>query len=323
MGKNDVAVGRWLADKRRFADLFNGILFHGEQIICPEALVPMDRESDLLVVDKEGKSKALKRYRDVVMRWREEVDFVVLASENQEKIHYAMPVRNMLYDSLSYVEQIELLWKTHLANKDKMTREEFLSHFKKEDKICPVITIVFYYGDKCWDGSVDIHGMFSEELLSSRKEILEKYVPNYRINLVDAARVEEPELFRSDLQVIFGMLKYRSNKNKLLGYIHEHEGYFGNIDQETYQAIRAFLNSDKQMGKLLLKDQKEGINMCRALEELYEEGVENGMKQGMEQGEERVNRLIILLTENGRNGDIMRSVSDREYQRKLFEEYGI
>lgn len=63
--------------------------------------------------------------------------------------------------------------------------------------------------------------------------------------------------------------------------------------------------------------------MCRALEELYEEGVENGMKQGMEQGEERVNRLIILLTENGRNGDIMRSVSDREYQRKLFEEYGI
>ena len=33
MGKTNVAVNRWLADNERFADLFNGFMFHGKQII--------------------------------------------------------------------------------------------------------------------------------------------------------------------------------------------------------------------------------------------------------------------------------------------------
>ena len=31
MGKPDVAIKNWLKNKVRFADLFNGILFNGEQ----------------------------------------------------------------------------------------------------------------------------------------------------------------------------------------------------------------------------------------------------------------------------------------------------
>lgn len=47
------------------------------------------------------------------------------------------------------------------------------------------------------------------------EKLLRKYVPNYRINLVDAGNMEFPERFHSDLQQIFGMLKYRSEKEKL------------------------------------------------------------------------------------------------------------
>lgn len=71
---------------------------------------------------------------------------MLLACENQENVHYAMPVRNMLYDSLSYVEQIRQSWK-HLesSEKQKVTGAEFLSQFRKEDRLVPVITLVFYY----------------------------------------------------------------------------------------------------------------------------------------------------------------------------------
>ena len=38
---------------------------------------------------------------------------------------------------------------------------------------------------------------------------------------------------------------------------------------------------------------------------------------------ERVNALIILLSEQGRTEDIIKSAYDREYQQKLFDEFGL
>ena len=40
MGQADVNVNLWLKDTKRFADLFNAILFHGETVILPENLPP-------------------------------------------------------------------------------------------------------------------------------------------------------------------------------------------------------------------------------------------------------------------------------------------
>ena len=38
MGRADVAVRRWLGDKERFADLFNGTVFQGEEVVLAEDL---------------------------------------------------------------------------------------------------------------------------------------------------------------------------------------------------------------------------------------------------------------------------------------------
>lgn len=69
MGKTNVAVNRWLADNERFADLFNGFMFHGKQIIKPEDLENLDREADILITDKSGKTRGVQRYRDIIKRW--------------------------------------------------------------------------------------------------------------------------------------------------------------------------------------------------------------------------------------------------------------
>ena len=59
-----------------------------------------------------------------------------------------------------------------------------------------------------------------------RKEILEKYLPNYKINLVDAERLEDVEKFSDDLQVILTMLRYRDSKEELKHYIDENKKVF-------------------------------------------------------------------------------------------------
>ena len=307
MGKGNTAVRQWLKNRDRFADLFNGHFFEGKQIILPEDLETVDSEADVLVKDKSGKTKGVQRYRDIVMRWKNGPLLVILGCENQAKVHYAMPVRNMIYDGLSYVEQMRQIWEGH-KNKSEiaMTSEEFLSKFLKTDKIYPVITLVLYYGTEKWDASIDLYGMFQLDTESER--LLEAYVPNYRINLIEAGNVQRLERFHTDLQKIFGMLQYRSDKTALLTYMQENQTYFRNVDGETYEVIREFLHSERILKKEVNLKKEEKIDMCQALEELYNDGVEIGIERGVQQGANQ--KLIEQVTKKLSKGKSVEEIAD-------------
>ena len=284
MGKGNAAVREWMSNPVRFSDLYNGIVFQGKQVVLPEELEPAEGETDILLEDNEQKVQEIHRYRDIVMRWKKGALLVLLACENQEKVHYAMTVRNMLYDSLSYAGQIQQLWKEReKEEKQKMTAPEFLSKWKKDDRLVPVITLVFYYDTEQWDGSTDLHGML--QWGEGNQELLREYVPNYRINLVDAGNLEHLERFQSDLQEILGMLKCRENKKELLDYMNKRESYFRNVDEETYQVMREFLHSEKMLKENVERiEGKETVDMCKALDELYNDGIEQGIECGMIRG---------------------------------------
>ena len=292
MGKADAAVKIWLNDNERFADLFNGTMFQGEQVILPDELEDLDRETDILVTDKQGGRRGMQRHRDLVKRWRRKVNLAVLACESQDRVHHAMPVRGMFQDGLFYTDQIRSLWRQHKKEArdrrpgaEHLTAEEYLSRFRKTDKIYPVLNLIFYYDLKEWDGAVELYDMFQLNSELREEKLLRKYVPNYRINLVDAGNMEFPERFHSDLQQIFGMLKYRSEKEKLQSYMQENRAYFENVDVDTYQAMREFLHSERQLKSIKQsKGKEQRINMCKALEDLYNDGVEKGIEEGIEKG---------------------------------------
>ncbi len=56
------------------------------------------------------------------------------------------------------------------------------------------------------------------------------------------------------------------------------------------------------------------------LEEFDAEKYERTLR---EEGESKVNRLGVLLAEAGRSDEFLRSLSDRELQKKLFIEFGL
>ena len=219
MGKADVNVNIWLSEKKRFANLFNGVIYGGRQVILPEDLEEVNPVSSVSVKNRAGKTKNMKKYRDIIMKWRNQATLVLLANESQDKIHYAMPHKVMLYDGMDYETQIRNNWKNfndrRKQNKkagqplEHLTAGEYLSRFRKKDRLIPIISLVFYYGSEPWDGPVDLYDMFRLEGTKEEKEILEKYLPNYKINLVDAERLEDVEKFSDDLQVILTMLRYR------------------------------------------------------------------------------------------------------------------
>ena len=286
MGKGHIAVNKYMSDKARFADLVNGKLFGGEQVVLPEELEKVDGESEILLEDKNQKTIGKTRYRDLVMRWKRGADFCFIGCENQSEIHHAMPVRNMLYDSLSYTNQIAELWKSHNKGKGEgLEPAEYLSHFRKGDKIYPVVTIVFYYGSEPWTGNCDLYSMF--QLSDMTKEKLARCVPNYWINLVDAGHMEDISCFQTDLQKIMGMLKCKNKGDDLQKYMEKNKAFFEHLDYNTSQAIGEFLQSE-QLRKMTKRDNGKGErNMCKAIEEIYQNGIKTGEARGEARGEVR------------------------------------
>ena len=88
-------------------------------------------------------------------------------------------------------------------------------------------------------------------------------------------------MFHTDLQQILGVLKYRQDKKELKDYIYENRDYFAGVDVETYQALRAFLHSENMLKDFAVSGKEARIDMCQALEELYQDGVREGREEGV------------------------------------------
>lgn len=108
-------------------------------------------------------------------------------------------------------------------------------------------------------------------------------VPNYHINLLDINSLEDTSLYKTDLQVVFGMLKYKKDRKKIEKYMQENSEFFRHVDIDTYNVLRVLLKAEKQMESL--KGQEE-VDMCEALQEIFDDGKEEG---------ETIGRLGVLL----------------------------
>lgn len=159
---------------------------------------------------------------------------------------------------------------------------------------------MFYYDLKEWDGAVELYDMFRIDPSLKETELLKRYIPNYRINLIDAGHVADITQFHTDLQQMFGMLKYREDKENLKSYMQRNRDYFGRVDVETYQALEVFLRSENKLKEIIDPGEEERIDMCKALDDIYADGVKDGERAGKEAGREEGRTFIISrMLKNG------------------------
>ena len=71
----------------------------------------------------------------------------------------------------------------------------------------------------------------------------------------------------------------------------------------------------------MLTAERRGIEAGRKIG--IEEGKVEGRAEGRVEGENRINQLNIELSKLGRTEDILKAAVDKEYQRKLLEEFGL
>ena len=302
MGKSAAKMAQWMGTPTRFADLYNGSVFGGKSVIRPEELVPAKGEIHKIEKDNDNKQQEIHRYRDIIMYWEKYgINLAILAIENQKNVHLAMPVRNMMYDSLAYQEQIDLQWNfLSKEEKNKCSKKEYLSHYLQGEKLSPIITLVFYYGEEEWNENTELFDMLEMDELESVYPEVKQYIQNYKLNLIDMKHMKDINVFHSDLQQVFGMLKYKGNKELLNHYINENPEYFNNIDKETAFVIGELLDSEDILRTADEIREGEKMSMCKALEDLYNEGRLEG----------RLEALTVQITKKLAKGKSIEEIAD-------------
>ena len=98
---------------------------------------------------------------------------------------------------------------------------------------------------------------------------------------------------------------------------------------EVYDVCLTEYDEERAAKALLAEGVEIGLEQGRSegLEQGRSEGLEQGRSEGLEQGRtemlEKINILNQKLIMDKRNDDLLRSFKDKEFQKKLLEEYNI
>ncbi|HCI22994.1 MAG TPA: hypothetical protein DFK11_00570 [Lachnospiraceae bacterium] len=124
MGMADAVTKQYMKENTVFADAFNFLLYNEENVIQPQTLRELDTAEVVIpfTVDDKGKkqAQAVQKYRDILKMTTVMTDdkaaYVLFGVEAQPDIHYAMPVRNVIYDALQYGRQVTEISKRNRKN---------------------------------------------------------------------------------------------------------------------------------------------------------------------------------------------------------------
>ena len=277
MGTKDSKAKEYLSDNTRFSEICNYVLFDGEKVIKPEDLKECDTTEVLSVFGIDKKQIVKQKWRDLLksvsVKHTGQMYVILIGAEAQTDIHYAMPVKTMIYDALNYGEQVNEAKKRQRKNKDYRSSDEFLSGFTLDDKLTPVITITLYLGTTQWDGPRSL-----AEMMPQMDERILPFINDYRINLLNPLEITDFSKFETGLRPLFELLKNASDEEKLNDLITKDET-FTRVDVETVAAINLFVGTD-----IKYDEKEEVVNMCKAWDDHKKLGIQEGMKQGIQQG---------------------------------------
>ena len=149
--------------------------------------------------------------RDLVRKSAFGLNFAIIGIENQSEVHYLMPLRIMEYDAGEYRHQAKQIGRKLLERVKNLppnerrkiiTVAEYFSRFRRFDKLQPCVTFVLFYGEE-WDGSRDLYGLLD---FNGIPEPLRKLVSNYNMNLVEIRKLQNTDVFQTDLKQVFDFI---------------------------------------------------------------------------------------------------------------------
>lgn len=249
MGKTNGITNKYVRENEIFADVFNFYIYNGKQVIDPKQLHPLDTaEIGTPFGNKEGQ-EVVQKYRDILKRVAVKQDdsmtYLLLGIEDQTRIHYAMPVRNIIYDALQYGKQVEEIARRHAREKD--------------------------HPGHAGDEPLSLHEMMGEQ----PSEIME-LVQDYRMHLIQPTTLtdEDLEKFQTSMREVMSFIKYSKDKSKIKSLLKDNPRFRG-LRREAAMVIDEYTNME------YVFDEEESVNMCEGVQGMIDDAVEEEVIQNI------------------------------------------
>lgn len=254
MPSPDSALKDFFRNNEIFAALFNGYFFDNEPVINADDLESEDAAYTTTIKIKSNgmhkfKTEKINKYRDNIRRTSLGY-FVILGIEDQDKIHYSMPVRKVLYDVLGYSTELSAIGK--IQDRVEWTIDEWLSKVKKGTKITPIITVVFYTGEEPWDGPKSLHDMMDID------ERVKPFVPDYPLYVIDIGH---------DKDLSFNNKELSDLKDILSSIYDESADKNESIIENSIIALSGVLTGDESLYLTAVESEGGKQKVCKALAE--------------------------------------------------------
>ena len=244
---SDSTCKKLFRDDGCFADICNYAFFQGKQIIKPEELV--SRENDVsTLMGKELLPMETKRYRDIVRKASINGDYMIIGVEHQSTLDKNMIIRILNYDAQLYINQVE-----------------------SGKEVRPVGSFVFYTGDKEW-----IYPKSLKESLKVPPE-MEDYINDWKLPVLELQKIDSGMLKNQRLKEVVEISQsmFKGDYEKLRTN--------RMISVESFKMAAIFTHTDIKEEDLPEGDE---INMCKAMDQLFQrfenQGIEKGETIGIE-----------------------------------------
>ena len=243
---SDSTCKKLFRDDGCFADICNYAFFQGKQIIKPEELV--SRENDVsTLMGKELLPMETKRYRDIVRKASINGDYMIIGVEHQSTLDKNVIIRILNYDAQLYINQVE-----------------------SGKEVRSVGSFVFYTGDKEWTYPKSL-----KESLKIPPE-MKDYINDWKLPVLELQKIDSGMLKNQRLKEVVEISQsmFKGDYEKLRTN--------RMISVESFKMAAIFTHTDIKEEDLPEGDE---INMCKAMDQLFQRMRDEGEVLGLEKGE--------------------------------------
>lgn len=220
-----------------------------------------------------------------------------LGLENQSTVNLTYPWRLLELDCLAYGREIEDIQERNTGGGEEYgTEDDFKYHYKRGDRLEPILNLMLYWGTKKWEGPLSMGDMMKD--MSPLPETIRRLAGDYRVHMIPMRFIPEDDLQQmdSDLKYVLGIMKHTASRKQYERYIRENGEYFSQIPRSAVDVIDVCTNIKDIRGCLRYtlnpESGEEETDMCKALEDIKKDARKQGVKQG-------VRMTLFSLVEDG------------------------
>ncbi len=148
-----------------------------------------------------------------------------------------MPMRCMSYDSTEYGRQ-STKRRREVKLMKNLSADEWLSGFRKKDRLNPCVTLVLYFGEQ-WDGAKSLHELMD---FTDIPKDLKRMVNDYQVHILEVQKLEDTSVFHTDVKQVFDAVRLSKEPEKFRELIFGNPA-FKDLDIEAYNVIVQYTHS--------------------------------------------------------------------------------